>query len=100
MPSPPESLYLPERYHEYDQDPFHRQRRREGRQLGGDASPDRCRPRLALHLVSPDDAREPIAWDDLDNPDEPRTLCQHILGDRKVRVDRGNFMADRPPSAW
>jgi hypothetical protein len=49
-------------------------------------------------LVSPD-GREPVSWFDLDNPDEPRTLLQCILGDRRIRVDQQTFMADRPPIA-
>jgi hypothetical protein len=42
---------------------------------------------------------EPLTWPDLDNPNEPRTLFQAILRDRKMRVDDGIFMADRPAFA-
>lgn len=40
---------------------------------------------------------EPITWVDLDNPDEPRTLLQFILGDHKHRVDQHATMANQPP---
>ncbi|CCQ92869.1 hypothetical protein CULT_1110006 [[Clostridium] ultunense Esp] len=33
------------------------------------------------------------------DPEEPRTLFQSILKDRKIRVDKGQFMADRPSFA-
>ena len=39
---------------------------------------------------------EKITWDDVDNPNEPRTLFQSILGDRRRRVDQNTFIADRP----
>lgn len=39
---------------------------------------------------------EKIPWDIFDDPNEPRTILQAIEGDRKVRVDEKNFMADRP----
>jgi len=39
---------------------------------------------------------ERITWDDLDNPNEPRTLFQSILKDREMRVDKKTLMADRP----
>ncbi len=45
------------------------------------------------------DEGEPIPWEALDNPAERRTLLQFILGDRRVRVDKHTFMADRPPIA-
>src|SRR5262249_4038747 len=34
--------------------------------------------------------------DEIDNPDEPRCLFQFILTDRRIRVDKKKFMADRP----
>ena len=49
-----------------------------------------------------------IQWDMLDSPAEPpfgfpkwgrRTLFQAIVSDRKMRVDQGELMADRPPIA-
>jgi hypothetical protein len=45
-------------------------------------------------LDSPDGER--ITWDDLDNVNEPRTIFQSILVDRRMRVDKKTFMADRP----
>ena len=42
---------------------------------------------------------DPIAWDELDDRDEPRTLFQFILQDRRRRVDEHVAMADRPPVA-
>jgi hypothetical protein len=39
---------------------------------------------------------EKVTWDDVDNPNEPRTLFQSILRDREKRVDEKQFMADRP----
>jgi hypothetical protein len=42
---------------------------------------------------------QPITWDDVDVPAEPRSLFQMILADRRVRVDAGRLMADRPPFA-
>lgn len=42
---------------------------------------------------------EKISWKDLDNPDEPRTIFQSILRDRKRRVDEHTMMADRPSFA-
>lgn len=40
-----------------------------------------------------------LTWLDLDNPSEPRTIFQSILGDRKMRVDEHTLMADRPSFA-
>lgn len=42
---------------------------------------------------------EKISWKDLDDPDEPRTIFQSILRDRKRRVDEHTMMADRPSFA-
>ena len=39
---------------------------------------------------------EKLTWDAFDNPEEPRTLFQAILNDRKRRVDNKTLMADRP----
>jgi hypothetical protein len=39
---------------------------------------------------------EKVTWDDVDNPNEPRTLFQSILKDREMRVDKKTLMADRP----
>lgn len=40
-----------------------------------------------------------ISWKDLNNAEEPRTLFQSILRDRKRRVDENTLMADRPSFA-
>ena len=40
-----------------------------------------------------------VMWKDLNNPEEPRTLFQSILTDRKLRVDENTLMADRPSFA-
>jgi len=53
---------------------------------------------LPCALVTPEN-KEPMTWVDVDDPDEPRTLFQFILGDRRKRVDRHTLMADRPPFA-
>ena len=42
---------------------------------------------------------QPLDWYTFDNPEEPRTLFQAILKDRKMRVDKGQLMADRPSFA-
>lgn len=55
--------------------------------------------RMPCLLADPDDPTVGLTWDDLDNPRDPRTLLQVVLGDRRVRVDRGKAMADRPPVA-
>jgi len=39
----------------------------------------------------------PVQWDELDDPDEKRTLFQAIEADRYTRAE--NLMADRPPFA-
>lgn len=48
-------------------------------------------------LVS--DQGEAITWDGLDNPEEPLTILQYVVRDRKLRIDQGKIMADRPPFA-
>jgi hypothetical protein len=40
-----------------------------------------------------------ITWDDVDDPEEPRSLLQSIFADRRYRVDVGELMADRPSFA-
>jgi len=50
----------------------------------------------ALECTLETEKGEKITWDDVDNPNEPRTLFQSILGDRRRRVDQKTFMADRP----
>jgi len=50
----------------------------------------------ALECTLETETGEKITWDDLDDPNESRTLFQCILGDRKRRVDQKTFMADRP----
>lgn len=42
---------------------------------------------------------EKISWEGFDNPDEPRSLFQSILRDRKRRIDEHTMMADRPSFA-
>jgi len=39
---------------------------------------------------------EALTWTTFDDPNEPRSLFQAILQDRKERVDQGVLMADRP----
>ncbi|MEW6170662.1 MAG: hypothetical protein AB1472_03810 [Candidatus Omnitrophota bacterium] len=39
---------------------------------------------------------EKVEWIHLDDPDEFRTLFQFIVADRRSRVDKKIFMADRP----
>lgn len=53
--------------------------------------------KLECALESPEG--EPIPWEAFDNPDEPRTIFQFIVRDRKMRVDQKTLMADRPPIA-
>ncbi len=53
---------------------------------------------LICALVTPE-SREAVSWPDLDDPAEPRTLFQFILGDRRLRIDQNRLMADRPPFA-
>jgi len=50
----------------------------------------------ALECTLETETGEKITWDDVDDPNESRTLFQCILGDRKRRVDQKTFMADRP----
>lgn len=45
------------------------------------------------------EGEEALAWEDFDNPDEPRTLFRAIARDRERRIDHGLMMADRPPFA-
>lgn len=52
--------------------------------------------KLECHLQKDGKA---LSWDAFDNPKEPRTLFQAIINDRKLRVDQGVIMADRPPVA-
>lgn len=52
--------------------------------------------KLECHLQKDGKA---LSWDAFDNPKEPRTLFQAIINDRKLRVDQGMLMADRPPVA-
>ena len=40
-----------------------------------------------------------VTWNDIDNPEEPRTILQAIIKDRELRVDKRKLMADRPPFA-
>ncbi|MBC8871311.1 MAG: hypothetical protein H8E44_17945 [Planctomycetes bacterium] len=50
---------------------------------------------LRCDLVT--DEGEPLTWFDFDNPVEPQTLFQFILGDHKHRVDQRSKMANQPP---
>ena len=50
---------------------------------------------LRCDLVTDDG--EPITWADLNNPIEPRTLFQFILGDHKHRVDEQTPMVNQTP---
>ncbi|MCQ4924892.1 hypothetical protein NE686_17455 [Tissierella carlieri] len=47
-----------------------------------------------LNLIAEDGKR--VEWDDIDNPEEPRTILQAIESDRAMRVDKKKFMANRP----
>ena len=48
-------------------------------------------------LVNPEDVNENVpSWDIFDDENEPRTLFQAILKDRKRRIDENTLMADRP----
>lgn len=38
-----------------------------------------------------------LSWDDLDNSKHKESLFCNIVRDRRMRVDKGNIMADRPP---
>jgi hypothetical protein len=40
--------------------------------------------------------KEVLPWLAFDDPKEPRSLFQSILNDRRMRVDEGTIMADRP----
>lgn len=40
---------------------------------------------------------EPVPWEAINDPDEPESICQHIIRDREQRVDDETLMADRPP---
>lgn len=42
---------------------------------------------------------EKISWEGFDNPNEPRSLFQSIIRDRKRRIDEHTMMADRPSFA-
>jgi len=42
---------------------------------------------------------QPVTWEHLDNPEEPRTILQFIVADRSRRIDSKTLMADRPPFA-
>ena len=52
---------------------------------------------LECALQSPDG--EPITWADVNDPKEPMSLFQYVLADRRRRVDKHTFMADRPAFA-
>lgn len=47
---------------------------------------------LCLH----DKNGNPITWEQLDDPKNECTLFQTIINDRKLRIDQGIIMADRP----
>ncbi|GEM_PF-2318794 len=47
-----------------------------------------------LDIYGPDGKK--VTWDDIDNPNEPRTILRAIESDRELRIDQHNLMADRP----
>jgi CheY-like chemotaxis protein len=53
--------------------------------------------KLECAFVKPDG--KAMTWEDVDDPEEPRSLLQSILADRRYRVDVGELMADRPSFA-
>ena len=42
---------------------------------------------------------DPLTWADFYDPDNPRSVLQSLVSDRKRRIDQGKTMADRPPFA-
>ena len=42
---------------------------------------------------------EQVTWNDIDSPEEPRTILRAIVKDREIRIDKNTFMADRPSFA-
>lgn len=53
--------------------------------------------KLECALVKP--GGKVMTWNDVDDPEEPRSLLQSIFADRRYRVDVGEVMADRPSFA-
>lgn len=53
-----------------------------------------CVRQLECCLV--DSRGSKFSWDAFDNPEKPHTIFQAIMNDRKMRIDRGIVMADRP----
>lgn len=55
--------------------------------------------RLKTYALDLQHEGEPISWGELDNIEEPRTIMQAVLTDRRRRIDSQTIMADRPPFA-
>ena len=51
----------------------------------------------ALQCALLTDRGEPATWTDFDNPDEPRTVFQFILNERRQRIDAQTTMENEPP---
>ena len=69
------------------------------RAVGGDATREQLADLREYDLAVRSEDGEPVPWDAIDDPDEPESICQHVVRDREQRVDDGTIMADRPPVA-
>lgn len=54
---------------------------------------DELKKNYKLDLLDPEG--KPVTWDDIDNPNEARTLLRAIEEDRKSRIDKGELMNGR-----
>ena len=68
------------------------------RAVGGDATREQLADFREYDLAVRSEDGEPVPWDAIDDPDEPESICQHVVRDREQRVDDGTIMADRPPA--
>ena len=69
------------------------------RAVGADATREQLAELREYDLAVRSDSGEPVPWGAINDPDEPESICQHIVHDREHRVDDGTVMADRPPVA-
>ena len=69
------------------------------RAVGADATLEQLAELREYDLAVRSEDGEPVPWDAIDDPDEPESICQHVVRDREQRVDNGTLMADRPPVA-
>ena len=69
------------------------------RAVGADATREQLAELREYDLAVRSEDGEPVPWDAIDDPDEPESICQHVVRDREQRVDNGTLMADRPPVA-